>query len=168
ESCWSVMNSLGERFLYYRCDGGESLNKIRAAIANANRKTEMRAALAGAAGEGLSQECPSSLAVGDDIAPQIGQLADFRATARTPVKREGRSEEIVAVPAPEVGTRLVGQLIQLARGIAVARGAQRCDGTVLPIIHRIALSGVSRLRLELLQQLSRADSFHRTADLCQS
>lgn len=154
EACWSVINSLGERFLYYRCNGGESLDKVHAALANSNRKSEMRAALEAAASLVLAQECPKDVCIDDEVARQIAHLADFVARARTPVQRLGRSEEIVAMPDPEVGTRLVGQLIQLGRGISVSRGMKHCDGSVLPIIRRVALSGIPKLRLELLRHLS--------------
>ena len=61
ESCWPVNNALGERFLYYRCADGDSVAKITAALANSNRKREMRKALAEAASRVLDQSVPTSI-----------------------------------------------------------------------------------------------------------
>ena len=60
-------------------------------------------------------------------------MADFVARARTPVKREGRTGVVDYVPVPEVGTRLVGQLMQLARGIAAAREQQDVDDDIFDL-----------------------------------
>ena len=121
ETCWPIINQLGERFLYYRCSDVDSLDKVRAALANSDKKHGMRAELAEAARPVLYQPIPDAVHVEDDLVERIAQLADFAAKARTPVKREGRSEIIEYAPVPEVGTRLAGQLIQLARGIAIAK-----------------------------------------------
>ncbi|MFH1417160.1 MAG: hypothetical protein ABII12_02590 [Planctomycetota bacterium] len=153
ESCWPVINALGERFLYYRCKPGDSLAKVKAAFKNSNKKTKMRKELAVAAAFILKDLGPPTPEIGRVLQEQIIQLADVVAKARTPVKRRGHTEEIEYEPTAEMGTRLVGQLTQLARGITVVRGLTACDESVMEIIRHVAASGIPTKRLKLLRAL---------------
>ncbi len=162
ESTWSVINQLGERFVYYRCAVGDSFEKVAAALKNSNQKEKMRKDLTAAATLVLNQEMPSSIEIPESIEHRILHLADFVAKARTPVKREGRSEEVEFFPVPEVGTRLGGQLIQLARGISAARGEAVCHDSVMSVIIHVAKSGIPQTRLKLVEFLSTAEDFVRT------
>lgn len=158
ESCWPVINQLGERFIYYRCAEGDSLAKVEAAVSNSNQKREMREALAKAADRVLSQSLPPEITISDESKDQIIQLADFVAKARTPVKRAGRTEEIEYAPVAEVGTRLAGQLIQLARGITLARGQRTCNESVMDLVRYVAVSGIPQIRWRLLCFLWKAET----------
>ncbi len=168
EGCWPVINQLGERFIYYRCAEGDSLAKVEAAVSNSNQKTEMREALAKAASRILSQLVPSDLTISEDIRRQVIQLADLVAKARTPVKRAGRTEEVEYAPVAEVGTRLAGQLIQLARGITAARGQSVCDESVMDLVRYVAISGIPQIRWRLLDFLRKATTTMSTSEIGQA
>lgn len=167
ESCWSVINQLGERFIYYRCPDGDSLAKVGMALENSNKKDVMREELASAAARVLSQDVPEEVDVPDDLTQQIMYLADVVATARTPVKRAGGSQEVTYFPSAEVGTRLAGQFIQLARGIAIARGQSMCDESMMEIVRRVARSGIPNARLRLIEHLVSVNMTIPTAEVGQ-
>ena len=153
ESCWPVINSLGERFIYYRCADGNSMAKVQAALNNSNNKDEMRKELIEASKKVIEQRMPDDIEVSKAIREQIAHLADFVAKARSPVKRDGRTEEISYAPVPEVGTRLGAQFIQLARGITAARGSNSCDDSVMKVVRHVAVSGIPRNRWRAIQEL---------------
>ena len=168
EACWPVINTLGERFIYYRCHGGDSLQKAEAAMENSDNKSQMRAELAEASRGVLDQHAPPTIKVGKSIRTQIVHLADFVAKARTPVEREGRSGEVTYTPSPEIGTRLAGQFVQLARGITVARGEVECPESLMEMIRYVGRSAIPHTRLKLLEQLSRASEPEKTSNLGQA
>ena len=168
ESCWSVINQLGERFNYYRCIEADSLPKVRAAVTNSDSKAAMRQELAAAARRVLDQRTPRHIEVPDELTTRIIHLADLVAKARTPVKREGRTEEVTYLPAAEVGTRLGGQLVQLARGVAAARGQTACDESVMDIVCHVARSGIPHVRLKLLAYLQLQRGLVSTAEASQA
>ncbi|MCH7687856.1 MAG: hypothetical protein IH899_14425 [Planctomycetes bacterium] len=168
ESCWPIINALGERFIYYRCPGGDSLQKVRAALANSSRKKEMRKELQDAARRVLEQNTAVSIDVPDGIMERIAHLADFVAIARTPVKRHGQTEEVSYEPSPEVGTRLGGQLIQLACGIAAARGQQAPDDSIMNLVLHVARSGIMRKRVSVLAHLTLQNKPAGTSDVGQA
>ena len=167
ESCWPIINSLGERFIYYRCVTGDSFAKVWAALTNSSKKGTMREEMQAASALVLSQPLPKATDMTDATAMSIAHMADFVAKARSPVKREGRTEEISYSPAAEVGTRLGGQLIQLARGITVARGQETCDELVMRVVSHVAVSGIPRLRWQLIAAPFMASAPQTTADLGQ-
>ncbi len=165
EKCWPVIAALGERFLYFRTPPGDDLSKVRMSLDNANRKDEMREELEAAVQAALALEVPTSIDCQPDVQEQITQLADFVAKARTPVKRNGYTGDLEYEPAPEVGTRLAGQLIQLARGIAVANEWETCDARVMPVILHVARSAIPSVRWAVLKVLVDAGAPMTTVDL---
>lgn len=155
ESSWPVVNQLGERFLYYRLEEGGGLAKVKAALANANSKDKMRLEIQNAVTSLLKQKVPRrEVLVSPEMQQEIAHAAELIARARTPIRREGRTEELIYLPNPEVGTRLAGQFIQLARGIALARGESSCDASIMKIIRHVARSGLPHMRLQILRELS--------------
>ena len=154
EGCWPVVNKLGERFLYFRKDDGNEYEKAKAAFKNSNHKKEMRDELAEAAKNVLNQEVNDDVVIPEVIQEQIIKIAAFTARARTPVEREGRTEVIKYAPVAEVGTRLCGQLANLARGIACARGQNDVDESIMRVIRHVAVSGIPRIQATLLSHLS--------------
>jgi len=168
ESCWPFINALGERFIYYRCPVGDSLQKVRAALANSSQKKVMREQLQDAAKRVLEQTTAASIHVSDEINERIANLADFVAIARTPVKRLGGKGEVAYEPSPEVGTRLGGQLIQLACGIAAARGQQALDDSIMNLVLHVARSGIMRKRVNVLAHLTLQNKPAATSDVGQA
>ncbi len=165
ESCWPDINALGDRFIYYRCEPGNSLAKVKAAFNNSDRKKEMREELAGAAGSVLAIEVVRDINVMEKFRTELIHLADFVAKARSPVKRKGQTEEIEYEPIPEIGTRLVGQFAQLARGIAVARQVRTVNDSIMELVRHVARSAIPRDRLRLLECLSQFDAAKSTQEI---
>ncbi len=128
----------------------------------------MREQLQDAAKRVLEQTTAASIDVPDEIKEKIAHLADFVAIARTPVKRHGRTEEVAYEPSPEVGTRLGGQLIQLACGIAAARGQQALDDSIMNLVLHVARSGIMRKRVNVLAHLSLQHKPAGTSDVGQA
>lgn len=157
EACWPVIAQLGERFCYFRCPEGDALKKVEAALKNSDKKVQMRKELQDSALKVLALPVPPDTEVSPGIQERLIHLSDLLARARTPVKRDGRTEEVTYLPSSEVGTRIVGQLVLLARGIAIARDQTTVDDAIMEVIVHVVRSGIPHARLKCLDRLRQSE-----------
>lgn len=147
----SVNAQLGERFLRFRLESGDTLCKIAKALGNATTENRMREELTQAALGVLANE-PRRPELPERTAMRIVHLANLLAVARSEVSRD-RGGTVTYVPVPEVGTRLAKQLKKLALGVGMVRGLAVVDDAVYRLVVRVALDTLPSMRTRLLRQL---------------
>jgi len=128
---------LGQRFIGYRMPA-ISLKDERAicdAILN-NKESELNEALHEAAYEMLDRE-PKEPSITKRQADALMYAAEVVAVARTAIKRDRYTHD-ASVSRPERTARLYSQLINLAKGVAMARGHRRVMGEDVVFVRHIA------------------------------
>ena len=140
---------LGQRFIGYRMPA-ISLKDERAicdAILN-NKESELNKVLHEAAYEMLDRE-PKEPSITKRQADAIMYAAEVVAIARTAIKRDRYTHD-ATVSRPERTARLYSQLINLAKGVAMARGHRRVMGEDIVFVRHIAAHTLPLNTLRLL------------------
>ncbi|MGC2255527.1 MAG: hypothetical protein WA563_13345, partial [Candidatus Acidiferrales bacterium] len=146
----SVEQELGERFIKFRARGNDNRSKIRRAANNTGKNESCREEIQRAVTEFMASLPPTvPMKMPDEMREAITVVADFAATARSQVARD-RNHELVYAPRPEVGTRLVNELMKLALSLAFIRGKAEPDAEELATVCRIAEDCLPPNRLEVL------------------
>ena len=158
DSYTSIGQQLGERFIKFRLTESGAMKRVRKALGNSGRETDMRRELAEAA-EGVLLACATKeerqIAIGEDLEGRLIDLADILARLRSVVSRNGYTKTINYVPVPEIGTRLVKQFGKLARGIAAVRGKSEVGEDEFRLIRRIARDTLPSKRRLIVHTLFR-------------
>lgn len=119
DSHYSVVSSMGERFVFCRMPTLEDDRACWTALEHRDQRTAMRADLSGTVGELFSGLEDDQTA--DDLdqhdKTRLAGLARLAAKARSHVQRDSRSRAIVYVPESEAPPRLILVLAQLLRGM---------------------------------------------------
>ena len=151
----AVMGAMGERFLLFRFPEVDSTEHARRALRHAGSETKMRAALAAAAAELLSDgpPCQPQPRSNDDD-DRLVSIATLVVRARSAIERDGYTRDIELVPGSEAPTRLVVVLARLLEGLD-AIGADR--DTAWPIVTKAALDCIPALRRAVMDTLEAAD-----------
>lgn len=134
----SVDQELGERFVKFRARGKGNRNKVRRAVDNAGKDRGSRDRIEQAVTaflDSLPADLPTEIPA--PMREALTILADFTATARSNVPRD-RNHQLLYVPRPEVGTRLVKELAKLLLSLAYIRGKQQPDELDLLTVQRVA------------------------------
>lgn len=155
----SFDGELGERFIKFRCRSNRSDLKVKKALANLGRNDSIRQEIEQAVAdhlEPLSIGKPS-INVPRGVGEALAIIADFAATARSPVARD-RDHNLTYLPRPEVGTRLVKELAKLAGALAIVRGKTECGEAEMRTVTRVAEDCLPPNRLAVLRCLRRAAS----------
>jgi len=140
---------LGQRFIGYRMPA-ISMKDERAicdAILN-NKESELSAALHEAAYEMLDRE-PKEPSITKRQADALMYAAEVVAVARTAIKRDRYTHD-ANVSRPERTARLYSQLVNLAKGVAMARGHRRVMGEDVVFVRHIAAHTLPLNMLRLL------------------
>ena len=167
ERYYSVMGSLGQRFLLLRLHAGAKSRKEQAksAIGNVGTEEEMRSRLreACAAMEWRIKVPDSPPLIPAYVVDRIAALAALVATARSDVGRDGRSRIITAVYEPEGPARLAKQLSGFYQGLKVV-GLENKEAW--EIVRRVGLDSIPDMRRRVLDPIM-ASEFHAqtTSDL---
>lgn len=140
---------LGQRFIGYRMP----MIKIKEerAICDAilnNKESELNEALHEAAYEMLDRE-PGEPGITKKQADTIMYATELIVIARTPIKRDRYTHD-ANISRPERTARLYSQLINLAKGVAMARGHERVMGEDIVFIRHIAVHTLPLNTLRLL------------------
>jgi hypothetical protein len=152
----AVMATMGERFVLYRMPPVDRREMARYALRQTHREGAMRRELADAVA-GLFQgvefpEAPPDLA--DTEMDRLVALADFVATARSGVERDGYKREVELIPDAEAPTRIAKVLRQLLSGLRVI-GAD--DDTAWAVVSKVALDCLPDLRRKALLYVVEAE-----------
>lgn len=148
----SVLNAMGNRFVFYRVDVGDQDAHADFALASIGRETEMRAELAAAtAGVVAGLEIPERIAAHDvETQRRIRALAAFATKARTAVERDRYHHDVELVPVAEGPGRLVKQFAQLLHAFDLL-GVERARAFAL--LGKLALDAIPAVRRTVLEPL---------------
>lgn len=158
-----VIAALGDRFVIVRLADLEADAAGLSALTHAGREGTMREQLdAALAGLVMSADATRVRDLTDDERRELVRLARFTGTARTGIERDGYTQELLVMPAPEGPGRLVVALRQVLAGL----WAIGCDdATAWRIVRRVARDTVPALRTTVLTQLMTKPEPRRTSDI---
>ncbi len=151
----TTLAALGERFLIYRLPIlTRDQKKARALTASRNLNVTRQEEKIQKAAHYVLDLTPIKPEIPEEIMLKLETLAEFVAKARTHVERDRYNREVVYDPEPEVHTRLLKQLSDLARGICMAR-EKACAGlSELRLIRKIGFDCIPSNRAKLLRLLA--------------
>ena len=157
---YSVIGSLGDRFILYRTETTDKTLSGRQAQRIVGHEEEMREEIKKAVHNFIGQFAGmDNIHLDNDPAlnKMIVALACFCAYARCPVERNYRSE-IEYLPMPEGTPRLVKQFMQIGMAMAIIHGKSGIDAEIYEIIKKIGRDLVSTARLKILKYLWDAEA----------
>jgi len=151
----AFMGAMGERFVLFRMaalDDEDRLAQARAALANAGRQAEMRAAFADAvAGFFADLDIPTTAPpLDEETTERLALLADLATRLRSAVERDPRDREVELVPQPEAPGRLQAVLAQLLRGLIVIGVPEDEAGS---LVTRVGLDSMPKSRRVVVELL---------------
>lgn len=155
---YSVIGTMGDRFLLYRCGSDENIGidlGMIALEALGDEKT-MREEMQEAAKKYFDQFKDAEfyrIEVDKDTKRKIATLAHLCAYFRCPVSRDRNTKEIEYMPQPEGPSRLAKQLFQLAISLTYARGSHELDESIYSIIAKISRDLMAKTRRDILEYL---------------
>lgn len=147
-----VLQSLGERFLYYRLRAGDPLETAGFSQSNLGLEEIMRKELSVGI-KNFFEDLPfrGKVEQSGSIKEKILNLACWVAAARSIVKRDKFTGIHTYEPQPEGPSRLTKQLSQLAAGIAIVNGKDEIDEDTYNIIRKVGIDTVSGIRYRILR-----------------
>lgn len=151
-----MMTELGERFITYRLPPVTDCEIYRRGMKIIERKsyTEVEQKLKKAAHEVLDLETRPAV-LGTQMGRMILNMAQFVAIARCEISRDRFTKE-PEIPQPEVPTRLVKQLTDLAIGIAMAREKDEVTIEEVRLVQQVAIDSLTQKRIVLLKTIMHA------------
>lgn len=151
----TTLAALGERFLIYRLPIlSREQKKARALRASKNINVTQQEEEIRKAAHYVLDLMPTLPEIPEKILHKIEILAEFVAKGRTHVERDRYNREVVYDPEPEVHTRLLKQLSDLARGISMAREKDVVGLSELRLIRKIGFDCIPGNRAKLLRLLA--------------
>jgi hypothetical protein len=151
DGCYSVFQTLGERFVMVRWPraGG-----IEAALSAMNQDTKEAKADLKAAVHGLLTHLKKlKPEITAHCQTRIAAMTEIAVRGRTHVPRSGYNKDIVYVPEAESSTRMAQQLAQLAKGSALLDGRSRVNERDLALVKRVAFDSMPPTRKQVLECL---------------
>jgi hypothetical protein len=149
------MQAVGERFLRYQPQSGNQRAKIDRAVGNTHREEKMREELSTTAQRVLAGASKKPPRHSKQVQKLLVNLAHVLAVARTEVARNGYTKEISYMPLPEVGSRVVKQLLTLMQGVAMLNQHATIGPHEFCIAQRVAADTLPSKRRSILRVLSR-------------
>jgi hypothetical protein len=162
DSHYSVIGSMGERFVLYRSENMSGINMGLQAQRIVGQENVMRTEIKTAVHKFINQF--NSLGnvnfkKDEEANNMIIALACFCAFARCPVARNRFDKTIEYDPMPEGTPRLVKQFMQIGMGLALASGKNSIDLEVYETVKKIGRDLIPSQRLKILQHLWKTKSF---------
>jgi hypothetical protein len=152
---YGVNQQLGERFVYYRVDGGNPIETGMQALKIVGKENKMRSEIRQAFKQFLESIQPQDgkIPIPDSIKGRIIHLAAFAATARTGVPRNYKTQEIEAVPTPEGSPRITKQLATIGIALAIIHEKQEFDEGIFKTLRKIGRDTIPGTRLKVIDTL---------------
>jgi hypothetical protein len=153
---YSVIGSLGDRFLLYRIKNTREEDVGLLAQSIVGQEERMRKEIREAIHRFLDQfkKLGNIQFEKDELVNRdIVTLACFCAYARCPVERDRYSQCVQYLPQPEGPARLVKQFMQLGSALALAHGKRVIDIPIYEILKKIGRDLISAQRLSVLKHL---------------
>ncbi len=157
DSHHSVIQKLGERFLYWRIPEipNDSVSKIARSMSG--NMPEVRKDIQLAVVEFLHQydilSFPVNMSWQDGLADKLDLLLNIITIGRSTVSRNPYTHVIEYRPEREVSGRVSKQLHNLATGIAVINNKVQIDKSIYLIMAKIALDSMHSIRAQVLKYL---------------
>lgn len=159
DRCYSIFQSLGERFMlirWHRPGGVEA-----AEIAMRQNDQELKQALKGAVHKLLAKPTVVAPQLAKADEHRIAALGEIAVRGRTHVPRDGYRKEIIYVPEAEANTRLPQQLAQLAKGSAILSGRELVAEQDMALVTRVAFDCIPAARCTILNGLIQGQSLNK-------
>lgn len=153
---YSVIGSLGDRFLLYRTGNHDGEEMGLRAQKIVGKESQMREEIQTAFHTFIDQFTTlDSIHFEQDEKTNhmIVSLACFCAYGRCPVDRNYRDRSIEYEPMPEGTPRVVKQFMQIGMALALIHGKDRIDGEVYEIVKKIGRDLLPGRRLRILEYL---------------
>jgi len=157
---------LGERFLMYRVKGANARTLARRAIAQqAVWQQEQRQVLRRIVAGYLDALLPAAPPMSDTIQEGFAALAEFTATARSPVFFDARTGAIDLIPEPEAPGRLAKQFTLLGQALAVVRQESTVSVSTYKTVVQVAHDSLPATRQVILQAVLAQDVPANTTEI---
>ncbi len=153
---YSVIGSMGDRFLLYRSNTRDEYHMGMKAIKNVGKETLMRKEIRDAVHKFVNQFDAESIQfeqTPEDVESLIVTLAVFCAYGRCVVERDYRTQCIQYQPEPEGPARLAKQFLQMGMALACVRGKKCIDESIYETVKKIGRDLISKHRLKIIQSL---------------
>ncbi len=155
----STVGDLGERALIYRMPVIDTNSKLCFRMcmkAIEQRESEKDAEIIEAAKEVLDQEMPPATMT-DQQTFDLSDAANVSSKLRTVVHRDHRTKEITEKPVTEVPARLIQQLCNLTKGIAMAQGRAEVSNEDVRLVQKTAIHSCTLMRRSLVEHMLKLD-----------
>jgi len=153
---YSVIGSMGDRFLLYRSNTHDDFKMGLKAIKNVGKEHDMRKEIRNAVHRFIDQFDMEKIhfdETPEDIEFMIVTLACFCAYARCVVERDRRTQYIEYQPEPEGPARLAKQFMQIGTSLALVNGKTHIDGEIYEVIKKIGRDLITKHRLKIIHHL---------------
>jgi hypothetical protein len=155
DSHHTLTASMGPRFLFYRLPSSEGEREGMTALMNED-SAEMREALKDAVTEfmtsgGVDEKVKERHTLSQKHMKRLTSMGIVAARARTAIKRDTYSRDVVQPPSPESNARITKGLGQMLRGLRIA-GVD--DTQTWRVLSRIAVDSLPLLRRRAVMLLS--------------
>jgi hypothetical protein len=158
-----VETEVGDRYLKIRFRGNDHEAKARRAFDNVGREDLMRHEIGDAVHGflgGLNKVGNHRNIPGEELL----EMAQWLSPMRIAVRRD-HNRSLTAIPSPEVPTRIVKQLTQLVRALAIVRGHSEIEAEDIQTARRAAEDTAVPLRFKVLRVLEASGQYMSAADI---
>jgi len=163
---YGVINILGPRFVQYRTKHHNRREETKKAMENMGKEKQMREELNYTSQQFLNQVSdPNKVEVPEDIFNKIIDLADYTATVRSQVSRDGRTREVDFSPEPEIPTRLAKCFLMFIKGLCAIREKKEPTNNEYILLKNIARDSVPIKKDKVIQCLNKAEIELSTQDI---
>jgi hypothetical protein len=150
---------LGERFVLYRFEAPPARTLATRAMQQTSEwEQEQRRALRRVVATYLDTLLPVPPPTPPAIFDALAALAEFTATARSPVFRDQRTKDVILIPPPEAPGRLAKQLYLLAKALAVVRREREVSLATYATALQVAHDTLPAARQEVLAEVLKRGS----------
>lgn len=161
----ATMSVMGDRFIMYAPAMPDRMKLLRFMMDLEKRKEDQDAKLkeAGEYAQAYLKRCykmldKADLVLSEEAERHLMEVADFVTRARSGVMEDPRNGRVRFVPSPEMPTRLISQLLSIARVLCLMRIVDGKDPTLqsadLLMLYKIAFDSIPLKRLWALRELA--------------
>lgn len=152
----SFSTELGERFLFYKMRIGDRIQAADKSLGMYDSKNALRDAIAEAVKDFMAarpRRQNKEIVCSREIHGRIISIADLLAKFRCPIRRNGYTREIEAIPRPEGVARIANQLFSICRGLCEVRDKDEVTEDEVRVAIDVCLSSIPLKRVRILRYL---------------
>jgi hypothetical protein len=151
----SVLSVLGERFLMLRINQPDRATMAEKAVEQPEHDEQKRLELRRTVKSFIGHLPATAPMISDALRKQLAAMANFVSCCRSGVVRDGYKRELDYAPEAEMPARLVKQLFELLRGVALVMGHTEATQGDLDRVSRVALDCILSIRRVVLRQVAK-------------